>query len=126
MHDGCAQLAVRATLAQRSGDLTETTPRGRSWLIRAGRRLNFSKVSTDTKRVSVPKNSASNCRKPEPVVGSKPWLTNGRARTTDLLQMLMHHSGIATATETQLVPIHINTDWTDSDELEIEIKREAV
>ena len=99
---------------------------GRSWLFRAGRKLNFSQASTDTKNVSVPKNSASNCSRPEPAVGSVPWLTNGWARTSDRLQMPMRQGGIATTTETKLVPVHVNMVWTDSDEFEIEIKCEAV
>jgi len=74
----------------------------------------------------VPKNSRANCSGPGPIVGNRSWLTNSRARTIDHLQKQLQHRGITTTTETKPLPVHVNTEWADGDELEIEIKREAV
>jgi len=72
VHDDCARRAPtsRFWLAQWLFDGNHT--RGLSRLVRAGKRLNFSRALTDTKSVRVPENSASNCHRPEWVVGSKP------------------------------------------------------
>jgi len=76
--------------------------------------------------VSVPRDFASNCSRPDPVVGSKPWSTNGQARPTDHLQMQIQSGGIATTTAKKRISVHVDTHWMDSDAIEIEIKREAV
>ena len=45
---------------------------------------------------------------------------------TDRLLMQMQSGGIATTTAKKRVWVHVDTYWADSDEIEIEIKREAV
>jgi len=40
--------------------------------------------------------------------------------------MQIQSGGIATTTAKKRISVHVDTHWIDSDEIEIEIKREAV